>query len=317
MQRWGHTAAGTVRFRCGACVITTTRKRKDVSCRNERRGKVGWLSSYTSLSVHAKRIGIHRTTLSRRYGNAPNMPFHIPIKILESYIVLVLDGTRLRYGITVLIAFDVASRQPLSWHFVSGETYTYWLALLIRIPERHRVIGIVSDGQKGLIRAINELFPNARHQRCVAHVIRLSLAWLTKHPQTVAGHELRIIICSLGFVKTPNEVQAFRHACVSWKERHALFLKERSKNPWTGRAWYTHRKLRAVASLVMNALDDLFHYVSDARIPNTTNYVEGGINAPLKELLRRHRGITAAQARLLVSHYLMQRRRKKPTRNAT
>jgi len=103
-----------------------------------------------------------------------------------------------------------------------------------------------------------------------------------------------------------------------WDKRHVAFLGEKTLNPETRRKWYTHRKLRAARSLVFNALPDLFHYTTRKHIPNTTNHVEGGINAPLKELLGRHRGITAAQKEFLVSQFLYARRKpKSPTRNAT
>jgi transposase-like protein len=242
----------------------------------------------------------------------------MPLRQLPDTLVLVLDGTRIAFDLVVLIAYEYISHQPLAWAFVEREKFESWGQFLMVIEQKHAVRAFVSDGQKGLKKAIALLFPQALHQRCIAHVVRLSLAWLTKRPQSEAGRELRSLVSTLHRVKTNGDALQWEEDILNWDERHATFLSDKSINPATGRKWYTHRKLRAVRSLVLNALPDLFRYTNDARIPNTTNNVEGGINSPLKELLSRHRGITKKQKMLLVSQYLYNRRREKlPTRNAT
>ena len=188
--------------------------------------------------------------------------------------------------------------------------------LLSHVQERFMPHALVSDGQKGLQKAIKMIFPGITHQRCLAHVIRLSLAWLTRNPQTDAGKDLRVLVRELARVKAENQAAFWHSAFSSWHQQYGEFLKEKSCNPETNRKWHTHRKLRAVRSLVLNALPNLFWFVSDKHIPNTTNAVEGGINSPLAELLHRHRGITEAQKKSLVRRFLYARRKKKlPTRN--
>jgi putative transposase len=271
-----------------------------------------------SLTSIAKNIGIHRTTLSRRFNiiDSPSSP--IPLRPLDHPPVIVLDGTAISKTTVLIVAYDTISNQPLAWSFVSHEKFDVWHALLIHISASHKPHAIVSDGQKGLLKAVKTIFPNVPHQRCLAHIIRLSLAWLTRNPQTLAGLELRILIRNLALVKTPVEASAWRASFLLWNVHYESFLKEKSVNPATNRKWYTHRKLRAVRSLVLNALPNLFWFTGDANIPNTTNTVEGGINAVLAELIHRHRGITEQQKKALVRRFLYARRKKKsPTRNAT
>ena len=190
--------------------------------------------------------------------------------------------------------------------------------LLLHVHQRFIPRALVSDGQKGLRKAVKTIFPSIPHQRCLAHIIRLSLAWLTRNPQTDAGKDLRILVRELAQVKTESATKIWRSSFVEWDTHYEEFLKERSVNPATGRKWYTHRKLRAVRSLIVNALPNLFWFTVDSHIPNTTNAVEGGINAPLAELLHRHRGITEEQKKALVRRFLYARRKKKlPTQNAT
>ncbi|OGF75743.1 hypothetical protein A3C77_02360 [Candidatus Giovannonibacteria bacterium RIFCSPHIGHO2_02_FULL_45_13] len=271
-----------------------------------------------SLASLAKQIGAHRTTLSRKFRSLDIPTSPIPLRPLTHPPVIVLDGTTISKTTVLIIAYDTISNQPLAWSFVSHEKFDVWHALLMRIAVRHQPHAIVSDGQKGLLKAVKTIFPHIPHQRCFAHVIRLSLAWLTRNPQTGAGQELRILIRVLAQVKTPAHANAWCESFTLWNACYEEFLKEKSINPATGRKWYTHRKPRAVRSLVLHALPNLFWFTIDNHIPNTTNAVEGGINAVLAELLHRHRGITEQQKKALVTRFLYARRRRKlPTRNAT
>jgi Transposase, Mutator family len=300
------------------CEKSGCRKRADTARRNLMRLRDRWLSGFVSLSELAKKKNAHRTTLSRRFARLPDRAEKVPLRRLPRELVLVLDATRIAPDLVTLVAYEQGSRQPFAWMFAERECFGSWYPFLLRIAGSRTVLAVVSDGQKGLKKAAKLLLPSSRRQRCVAHVVRLSLSWLTRRPQSDAGRALRVLVCGLGAIRTRKQAARWEESALRWDRQYAGFLGEKSVNPETGRRWHTHRKLRAVRSLVMNALPDLFHYVTDRRIPNTTNGVEGGINAPLKELLHRHRGITNRQKRSLVSRFLYGRRKEKsPTRNAT
>lgn len=271
-----------------------------------------------SISDLAKRLKIHRITLSRKFSQTKNVLKSVPLKKLPAELVLILDGTWISKQKLLSLAFEYLSSQPLAWSFDDYESYASWKELLLEIRLRFNVMAVVSDGQKGLRKAIKEVFPEALHQRCLAHVIRLSLAWLTRNPKTKAGEDLRNIILTLSKAKTKIEAGIWKKSFELWDEYYDSFLQQKSLNPITGINWFTHKKLRAVRSLIKNALPDLFWFLEDRLIPNTTNAVEGGINSPVSELLRRHRGITEKQKELLVSDFLRARReRDSSTRNAT
>jgi transposase-like protein len=279
---------------------------------------LNWLTDFVSLKKLAKKKGKHRTTLSRRFGRIAVEAKILPLRSLPDSLVLILDGTKIAPKTIVLVAYEYLSKQPLAWAFVEREKFETWGDFLMPIEQAYSVHSLVSDGQKGLKKAISLLFPDALHQRCVAHVVRLSLSWLTKHPQSEAARELRSLVCTLSSVLTEDAARKWEADLRDWDNRHAEFIAHKSLNPMTGRNRHTHRKLRAVRSLILNALPDLFRYTKDSRIPSTTNDVEGGINSPLKELLHRHRGITKEEKMVLVSQYLYNRRaQKSPTRNAT
>ncbi|OIN84123.1 hypothetical protein KX00_253 [Francisella sp. TX07-6608] len=61
----------------------------------------------------------------------------------------------------------------------------------------------------------------------------------------------------------------------------------------TGKATYTHYKLRAAYASLCAKLDYLFTYknIPDLSIPNTTNHLDGGKFADIKNRIRVHRGL--------------------------
>lgn len=78
------------------------------------------------------------------------------------------------------------------------------------------------------------------------------------------------------------------------------YFGDNGKKRW----WYKHRTLRGMQSHINNALPHLFEYVRSPQIPRTTNFLEGGINARVKELLRRHRGLSLTKRLALVAYFL-------------
>ena len=267
-----------------------------------------WLLGMNSLTTLARELGVSRKTLSQRFSRIIKIN-RIKLKPLFKNLILVIDGTAISSDRILLVVYELLSDQPLTWVFVSRECFYGWFRLLSNIKKKYQATAIVSDGQKGLIKAINMLFPGIPHQRCIAHIVRRACAWLTLRPKTEAGIELRQHILKLKNIKSIKEAMVWKNYFVVWEEKYYEFLKEKSVNFLTGKTWFTHRKVRSVRSLIKNALLDMFWYTNNSNIPNTTNTVEGGINSPLSELLRRHRGITRKQKEALVTRFLYSRRR--------
>lgn len=308
MVKCGHTSAGTQRWKCFKCLKVSCRKREDVAKSNMSRLMRNWLLGMNSISDISTKIGITRRALTKRFSNIKKLP-RISLKKLGKEIILILDGTYISKDRVLLIAYDLISEQPIAWAFTSRECFDSWVRLLSKIKTKHIVSALVSDGQKGLIKAIQMLFPDIPHQRCIAHIVRRSLAWLTRRPKTEAGLELRHLILKLKNVKSEELVLLWKKDFRLWDEKHRDFLKQKSNNPLTQKSWFTHRRVRAIRSLIKNALTSMFCYIKNLNIPNTTNSVEGGINSQLSELLRRHRGITRKQKEALATCFLYSKRK--------
>lgn len=312
LQRWGKTATGKQRYRCQNCSTSTVRPRKDTGRRNRLSAFVHWLTGNQTLEFLAHEQGVTVQTLLNRFSLYWQQE---PKPLLPAQCqVLVLDATSVvKHLIMALIGQDGVARQPVSWGFAERESFASWFGFLRPLAETSiNPSAVVTDGQRGLLKAIRLVWPNTQIQRCLIHVTRQAGLWLTQHPQTGAGQELLWLVQGLLSIRTRRQkrrwLRRFHHWC--WKYDH--FIKERSYHPADPKKWwYTHRRLRAVRSLLRHALPDLFRFVGHPEIPRTTNHVEGGINSRLKELLRRHRGLSSQRKRVLVSWYLALRQGQK------
>lgn len=164
-----------------------------------------------------------------------------------------------------------------------------------------QVSSITSDGKKGLIKAVKQVFPQAIHQRCIIHIQRMSLNYLTRFPKTEAGQMLRILVIKLHKINSYQRRDIWIKLFNCWCYEYDNFLKEKSESP-TGRKWYTHKLLRRTRSLIKNALPNLFHYLDDAKIPKSTNGLETKFSY-LKNNLKIHRGLTKKNRRNFILWY--------------
>lgn len=303
---WGKTKRGKQRYRCSKCLRTGIRKRPD---QRKRRIKIlfnRYILGSTSIKDISKETRTSARTTSRHFDEFWN---HLPIpeKITENK-GLVLDATTIiKRKLVVLVAFDSIKKIVVSWQFVPRETYLAWSDFLktLAIPSF-----VVSDAQKGLIKAVREVFPSAMHQRCLIHIIRRSNVWLTKNPQTKVGLELRDIVRLLSRIETNEHKEIWIEMFKDWDLKYKDFLSQKKKSPYSGRKWYIHRKIRGIRSMIMNGLPYIFLFLENPLIPKTSNQVEGGINSPIKDLIRKHRGITNTKKIVLVANYLKKRQRK-------
>lgn len=317
MQCWGKTGSGKQRYFCTKCKNTATRKRIDTKLKIDLKVFVSWITETISLVRTAKRLKITSRQLKNRF-----VPFWeylpLPRPIVQNSEVLVVDGVSVvKHHLVVLVIFDRLRHATLSWSYVSRESYLGWRDMFFGLKV-HGVEPkvIVCDGQKGLIKAIHEVWPQTIIQRCLIHISRQAKAWLTQNPKAEAGQELRLIVKKLTDIETETEKIIWLKSFDDWQKKYDYFLKEKTRHPIMEKNWwYTHKKLRAVRSLLKNSLDNLFVYLNDPRVPKTSNDVEGGINSRIKDLLRIHRGLIPKHQQVLASWYLAKRQEQKPTRN--
>lgn len=315
MQSWGVTRSGKARYHCPRCHCSTLRRRPDHAEKSWQRRFVAWLTQGYTQSQIAQYRQVSRATVQRRF-RACWAVCPQPRQPTGPLTTLVVDATHVvTRHCSVLIAQDCQSHRPLGWHFAPSESYLHWVTLLAPIQALAPRF-VVCDGHPGLLKALRTVWPTILVQRCLIHVVRQARLWLTQHPKTPAAQKLLTLVRALPAVRTRRQRRRWLRAWRSWCRHYETFLKERTHHPTASkRWWYTHRKLRAVRALIARSVPDLFRYTRYPELPRTTNHVEGGINSRLKDLYRRHRGLSPERKVILTAWYLAIRQGQKPTQN--
>mgnify|MGYP006346829023 FL=1 len=249
-----------------------------------------WVLERQTYKTLCRDSGYSKDTLQRTF-----------YQILESSPVLKIikrEKVNLRMDATYFAQFClVAYQDDLDGYtqlirFTDGEHYEEIkedLANLLLLGVR--LESITSDGDKSILKAIKKTDRNIIIQRCLVHIQRMCLIWLTKFPKHIAGQELRKHVLLLLKIKTHNDRIWWTQELKEWYERHKDYINEKTINTETERYWYTHKLLRRSYFTIKRALPNMFHYLDNPKIPKTTNGIEGYFSH-LKNHLDLHRGLT-------------------------
>jgi transposase-like protein len=154
-----------------------------------------------------------------------------------------------------------------------------------------QIESITTDGHKSALKAIKKALPDVITQRCLVHSQRMCILWLTRFPKHPAGVGLRTLVLMLLKIKTENDRLWWTRELDAWHKRYKEYLNEKTFNEQTGRYWYTHRLTRRSYFTIKRALPNMFHYLTNNKIPCSTNGIEGYFGH-LKNHLDLHRGLS-------------------------
>lgn len=151
------------------------------------------------------------------------------------------------------------------------------------------------DGRRG----IPDVFKAYPVQVCQFHVQKRILARTTQNPKTDCGKMLKYI--ATHFIQERWSESKFTAEIKDILQEFHPFLKEKNHNNQ-----YTHQQLRSALFGIKLALPSLFTFQQfpDQKTPNTTNHIDGGINTKLKDLNRRHRGMSTTRRNKLLINML-------------
>lgn len=287
--KWG-IQSGKQRFRCKECGIFFTRSRPEQKVQNRFVWFRKWVLERQTYKTLSRDSGLSRDTLQRTfYQLLEQAPF---VKIIKR------DKVRLRIDATYFNQFCVVCYQDNEdgytqlIRFSDGEHYEEIkedLDNLIKLGLQ--LESITTDGHKSILKAIKKSVPDVIAQRCLVHIQRMCLLWLTRYPKHPAGQELRHLALQILKIKTNNDRLHWTGEFRKWHEQYKNYINEKTHNTDTGRYWYTHKLLRRSYITINRALPNMFHYLANPKIPNTTNGIEGFFSH-LKNHLDLHRGLT-------------------------
>ena len=217
---------------------------------------------------------------------------------------LMIDGTYFANGLCLILYRDDRVKYTQLYRLTDGE----WFEEIKEDLENLLLLGIeiesiTCDGHRSVLKAIRQVCPEVILQRCLIHVQRMCLLWLTQWPKSQAGQDLRKIVRRMHAIDQESQKQQWLIALIGWHNQHYAFINEKSISPKSGRYWFKHKLLRRSFSTIRNALPNLFHYISNENIPKSTNGLESFFGH-LKGHLNIHRGLSKSHHKQFIQWYL-------------
>lgn len=323
IKKNGLTEAGTQRWRCKdtTCGYSFSNTNEDAVLAKHFRIFHEWLLSPQSLTAVAQQHKRSRRTLTRWFEPLwlVQVPSNIdPHRIYEQ---IFIDGTY--FGHNCLL---VASSKDhvIAWHWCKRENSYNYNRLFDKIPNPPAVV--TTDGHAGALKAIRDTWPHTKIQRCLIHVKRNIQQYVGLKPNLNSGRFLRWL--SLELLKVDNRTKAAQWAAKlqEFEQVYGPWLNEKTyvkdirrediprKFRTNKTYFYTHYRHRSAWKLLtkLEKEETLFNFLTltqdhgdgeEAKknnLASTTNSLEGGINAQVKNLARNHRGLSKEHQRTAI-----------------
>lgn len=141
------------------------------------------------------------------------------------------------------------------------------------------------DGNPQAIRTLRKAWPKIKIQRCLVHIQRQGIRWCRQQPKRTEAKKLREIFTLIPNICYVQEREHFLKTVDQWEQRYGKCIADQ---PEKGRVFSDIKRAR---SMLLNAIPNMFHYLSDPGIPKTTNALEGYFSR-MKKHYRNHAGLT-------------------------
>ncbi|MGO2120036.1 IS256 family transposase, variant Zn-binding type [Psychrobacter sp.] len=210
---------------------------------------------------------------------------------------IIMDTTYFGRKFGLMIFMDNTTRTVLYYAIVSHETNSAYKQGIDHLASLGVDIqSITCDGRRGL----RTLFTRTPYQMCQFHQAQIVTRYLTRRPNS-ASIELRRLTLEIKLLDKEAFIQRLDH----WYVTHEAYLNERSTNEYTGKTWYTHKRLRSAYRSLRTNSDGLFtcQEYDHLDIPNTTNSLEG-LFSELKRQLHSHHGLNERRKLRFIKEFL-------------
>ena len=292
------------RYKCKTCESYFTHQRPEITAQNRFVWFRQWVEFGHTIEYISRRSGYSERTLKRYfYAYLQNHPtWHITP---SEKVNLLVDGTYFTNKVCLVLYQDNNVKATQLYRLTDGEWMEEIVEDLSNLTELGiRIESVTCDGAPQIIKAVRKCAPDAIVQRCTVHVQRECLIWLTRHPKSEAGQELRRIVCGLSSIADREQGELWVVELMRWEERNRDYLNQKTvPDDDPRRAWFTHKMVRKSFVHIRRALPDLFHYLDNPDIPKSTNAQESFFGH-LKTNLRQHRGLSRDHFKNYVKWYL-------------
>ncbi len=222
-----------------------------------------------------------------------------PIVYLDCIVLKICQDKRvINKAIYLALGVNLEGHKELLGMWVSeNEGAKFWLSVLTEIQNRgvkHLLITCV-DGLTGFPEAINTVFPDAKVQLCIVHMVRNSLKLVPYKDYKAVAKDLKQIYQSMTEQEARAELDDF---CEKWDEKY----------PQIGRSWHKN----------WTNLITIFDYPADIRkVIYTTNAIES-LNSVIRKSIKNRKLFPSDDAAFKVVYLAIQAASKKwtmPIRN--
>jgi hypothetical protein len=228
---------------------------------------------------------------------------------------MVIDTTWFGSQNCIILYWDHNQQHLQYWHYAERE-HSGLVAKDLQKLRRQKVVcaSTTTDPGKIILKAVKSVYPDIPKQRCLVHIQRESLNWLTRKPKDPASKHLVPLIQQLPAIKTKEESIKWLQYYSSWKKRWIDYLyKERGEH-----SDYSKKPSRIlrVVSYLDRAVEGMFCFIENPAIPWNTNGLEGRLSS-LKQHYRQHRGMISSLRKSYLAWYItvIVNKCKSPTRN--
>jgi hypothetical protein len=198
-----------------------------------------------------------------------NLIFQIDL-VFENVEYIMIDWTWITSEICLIVYYDYINKKVIRFWFYDWEQYEYITKDLeiLKNEFKYEIKCFVVDWAKQIKKAIEEIYPTAKIQRCLTHIQRQIKNYISNNPKSDCWKDLQKIITFEKFKDKENFLKEFDLS----EKKYFDFLKEKSTN-WTN-SWYTHRKLRWARSHIKNAIPYMVYFLEDENIKKSSNDLE-------------------------------------------
>lgn len=192
----------------------------------------------------------------------------------------------------LLVYYAYAIKKVIWFSIRDGEKKEYMMNDL-RFLRNHmgytEICSCTADGWVSISAAFKEIYPEAVLQRCLVHIQRQIKNYISDHPKSKAGRELKRMMT----YATLSDRCIFAKLWEDWKTQHQEYINEKTIRP-SGWWRYTHTKLKKAIAHINNALPDMFqsHHLNNPDIARSSNQLEWYFWVFADEWIKEHKWLS-------------------------
>lgn len=300
--KWGKQK-NKQRYKCKSCGILFSGENKSVTKSNEFIWFKKWVIGRRTIEQLIQESGYSDKNLRRKFEGYLSEPPTLSVYPSQK-VNLIIDGTYFSNGICLVLYRDSTIKFTQLYRLTNGEHYQEIKEDLLNLLDLGvQIESVTTDGHRSILKAVKEVLPNAKHQRCLVHIQRDCRIWLTQKPKSDAGFQLKLITSKLHKINSHYRLALWLLELQKWNELFEEYINEKSINYETGRYWYTHKMVRRAFMTIKRALPNMFHYLDNTNIPKSSNSIESFFGH-LKGHLNIHRGLSYKHRKQYIMWYL-------------